>query len=73
MKADAGMLAALPLKVKSSSPPVGTRILSPKNSLVDRTNTTSCDPVQSMGGRMAPPTSQPKPVMCNTITGLLAV
>ena len=70
-KFTAPTLAALPLNVKSPSAPAGTIIFIPMKSLLDRTKATSFDPVQLMGGRMAPPTSQPKPVMCNATTGAL--
>ena len=60
-----------PLNVKSPSAPEGTMIFMPMKSLLDRTKATSSDPVQVIGGRMAPPTSQPNPVMCSATTGAL--
>ena len=71
LKFTALMLPAFPLNVKSPSAPAGTMIFIPMKSLLERTNATSSDPVQVMGGRMAPPTSQPKPVMCSATTGAL--
>ena len=60
------MLAVEPFNVKVFSPPLGTKIFIAKNSLVDLTKATVFDPVQTIGGTTAPPTSQPKPVVCKT-------
>ena len=50
-----------PLNKKDVSPPVGTKRFTAKNSFVDRTNATVLEPVQTIGGNIASPTSQPKP------------
>ena len=59
-----------PLK-KSFSEPVFISMFSLKNGLFsDLINETFLDPVQLIGGNIAPHTSDPYPVICNTITGL---